>query len=64
MEAYHVFPHEKKGWEVKKTNSQQASGYFNSKEEAIEAARKLSQAEGIEFFIHDRKDKMDEKRLP
>ncbi|QDP72837.1 DUF2188 domain-containing protein [Legionella israelensis] len=62
MEAYHVFPHETKGWEVRKTNARAASGYFKTKQAAIDSARALSQAEGIELFIHDRKNKIDEKR--
>ena len=50
--SHHVVPNAAGGWDVKKGGSSRASGHFGTKQEAINAERKISRNQGTEFFIH------------
>ncbi|WED43647.1 DUF2188 domain-containing protein [Legionella cardiaca] len=50
---YHVLPNERLGgWDVKRENATRASRHFETQNEAIASARKLSRGAGTELFIH------------
>lgn len=56
QDAHHVLPNKNGGWDIKKTNAKRASRRFDTKKEAIEAARVMSKNEGTELIIHDKND--------
>jgi Uncharacterized protein conserved in bacteria (DUF2188) len=49
---HHVVSNPQGGWDVKKNNSTRASVHANTKAEAIDAGRKISQNARSEFIIH------------
>ena len=50
--THHVVHNPNGGWDVKKGGSQRASGHFETKKQAVDAGRKISQNQGTEFVIH------------
>jgi hypothetical protein len=52
--SQHVIPHPDGGWTVKKGGSTHATRRFDTQREAITYGRKISKAQGTEFYIHDR----------
>jgi hypothetical protein len=50
--AHHVVPSPTGGWEVKRSGSKKVDLRTDSKQEAIDAGRKISRNEGTEFVIH------------
>ena len=54
LNQHHVVPNPNGGWDVKIADAQRASAHFASKEEAIAAARTMSQNQKSELFIHNK----------
>jgi len=53
---HHVVPNSKRGgWDIKKNNASRASGHYDTKAEAMEAGRRMSQNQHSELIPH-RKD--------
>ncbi len=53
--THHVVPNSGKGgWDVKKGGSKRASGHFDTKNEAVDNARLISQNQRSELVIHNR----------
>ena len=50
--SHHVVPNPSSGWDNKRASSQRASGHYETKREAIDAARVVSRNQGTELFIH------------
>lgn len=50
--THHVVPNPDGGWDVKKGGAERASGHYNTKKEAEEAGRTISQNQKSEFVIH------------
>ena len=50
--THHVVHNQNGGWDVKKGGAQRASGHFETKKQAIDAGRKISQNQKTEFVIH------------
>ena len=50
--THHVVPNPNGGWDVKKGGAQRASGHYNTKKQAVDAGRKISQNQKTEFVIH------------
>lgn len=50
--THHVVPNPEGGWGVKKGGSEKASKIFETKEPAIEYARKISKNQKSELIIH------------
>lgn len=48
----HVVPNPNGGWDNKKGGAQRAASHHETKQEAIDAARDMSQREGSELKIH------------
>ena len=59
--THHVVPNSSGGWKVKKGGSSKSSGNFETKKEAVDAGRKISQNQGTEFFIHGKNGKIQQK---
>ena len=59
--SHHVVPNPNGGWDVKKGGETRSSGNFETKQEAVDAGRKISQNQGTEFYIHGRDGKIQKK---
>ncbi len=53
--THHVVPDPEGGWNIKRGGAQRSSGHFDTKQEAVDRARVISQNQGTELVIH-RKD--------
>lgn len=51
-EEHHVVPNPDGGWDVKRNNAERASGHYETKQQAVDAGRKVSQNQGTEFIVH------------
>ena len=51
---HHVVPSPDGGWDVKRDGAQRASVHTETKKEAIDRGRTISQNQGTEFVIHNR----------
>lgn len=52
--THHVVPNSAGGWDVKKGGAAKASRHFDTKKEAEEAGRAISQNQKTEFVVHGR----------
>lgn len=52
--THHVVPDADGGWNVKRGGSERASGHFETKSEAVDAAREISRNQGTELRIHNK----------
>ena len=52
---HHVVPNPDGGWDVKRENAKRNSGHYDTKQEAMEAGRRMSINQGTELIPH-RKD--------
>lgn len=50
--THHVVPSPNGGWAVKKSGSKRAAIHTDTKQEAIDAGRRISRSEGTEIVIH------------
>jgi len=50
--SHHIVPNSAGGWDVKRSGAQRASGHFSTKEQAVDAGRRISRNQGTEFIIH------------
>ncbi len=55
---HHVVHNPQGGWEVKKPNAERSSGHFDSKAEAVDAGRIMSQNQKTELVIHGENGKI------
>lgn len=62
---HHVVPNKnsesEKPWAVIKEGSRKPSGTYNTKQEAVDAGRKMSDNQGTELFIHGQDGKIQKK---
>jgi len=56
----HVVPH-KDGWAVKKSNSERASGIYDTQQEAFKQARQIAKNQKSEVSIHGKDGKIRRK---
>lgn len=54
----HVVPNPNGGWDNKRGGATRAGSHHDTKQEAIDAARRMSQREGSELKIHNRDGKI------
>lgn len=53
-DTHHVVPNkERGGWDVKRGESERASGHYDTKRDAVDAGREISRNQGTEFRIHN-----------
>ena len=57
----HVVPNSNGGWDIKQSGGQRSSGHFNTKQEAIERARTISQNQQTELVIHNKNGRIAAK---
>ncbi|MFU9047989.1 DUF2188 domain-containing protein [Acinetobacter tibetensis] len=57
----HVVPNKDGGWDVKQSGGQRSSGHFDTKKEATDRARALSQNQNTELVIHNKDGKISQK---
>lgn len=50
--SHHVVPNSDGGWDVKRDGAKRISGHYDKKQDAVDAARKISQNQNTELFIH------------
>lgn len=55
---HHVVPDSKGGWKVEKNGAIKASNHTNTKQEAIDIARKISKNQKSELVIHGKDGKI------
>jgi hypothetical protein len=56
--THHVVPAPDGGWNVKRGGAEKASGHFDKKQDAIDAARQISRNQGTELKIHNKDGKI------
>jgi len=60
-DSHHVVPSKGKGgWDVKRGGANRASGHFDTKKDAVDAGRKISQNQGTELRIHNKEGKISQ----
>lgn len=52
-DEHHVVHNPGGGWDVKRSDAERSSGHFETKQDAIDQGRKISQNQGTEFIIHN-----------
>lgn len=55
---HHVVPNSDGGWDVKRNGAERASIHTDTKQEAIDRGREISQRQGTEFVIHNKDGKI------
>lgn len=61
QKQHHVVPSTNGGWDVRKSGASKASGHYDTKKDAIDHARKISQNQGTELFIHNLDGRISQK---
>jgi len=56
--SHHVVPAPDGGWNVKKGGSERTFAHCDTKREAIDRAREISQKQGTELIIHNKDGKI------
>ena len=59
--SHHVVPSPEGGWAVQRSGSKHASRLYDTKMEAIDAGRQISQNQKTEFYIHGRDGQIQRK---
>lgn len=57
----HVVPNPDGGWDVKKPHADRASGHFDTKQDAVDFARGITQNNGGELLIHNQDGKISQR---
>lgn len=57
-EEHHIVSNPGGGWDVKRNEADRASGHFETKQEAIDAGRRISQNQHTELVIHNKDGKI------
>lgn len=55
---HHVIPSSDGGWYIKKDGAARASGRYDTKQDAVDAALKLTKKQGTGLFIHGKDGKI------
>jgi len=56
--SHYVVPNREGGWDVKRDGASRSSGHFESKQDAIDAGRRISQNQETEFVVHNKDGKI------
>lgn len=59
--SHHVVPNKNGGWNVKRSGSSKASIHAETKQEAIDKGRRISNNQKTELFIHNRDGRIAQK---
>lgn len=58
--THHVVPSPKGGWDVRRGDSERASGHFEKKVDAIDTGREISRNQKTELVIHNKDGKISQ----
>jgi hypothetical protein len=58
--THHVVPAPGGGWNVKRGGGQRSSGHFDTKQEATDRAREISQNQKTELVIHNQNGRISQ----
>lgn len=58
--SHHVVPASQGGWNIKKGGADRPSAHAETKAQAIDIARKISQNQGSELVIHNKDGKISQ----
>ncbi len=61
QKSHHIVPNPDGGWDVKKAGAERASKHCDTKKEAVEKGREISQNQETELYIHGKDGKIQEK---
>ncbi len=61
QKTHHVVHNPHGGWDVKKGGGEKSSNHFDTKVEATQKAREISQNQGSELYIHGKDGKIQQK---
>jgi len=61
QKTHHVVSNPDGGWNIKKGGADRASKHCDTKQEAVEKAREISQNQGSELYIHGKDGKIQQK---
>lgn len=61
QKSQYIVPNPDGGWDVKKGGAERASKHFETKQEAINTGREISQNQGTELVIHGKDGKIQQK---
>lgn len=59
--SHHVVPNANGGWDVKKSGSNRSSGHFDTKQDAVDKGRQISQNQSTELYIHGKDGKIQKR---
>jgi len=57
-DEHHIVPNSDGGWDVKRDGAERVSGHFDTKKEAVDRGRQISQNQNTELVIHNRDGKI------
>ena len=60
-DGHHVVSNPDGGWDVKRGGGKRSSGHFDTKNEAVDKGRKISQNQGTELYIHGKDGKIQNR---
>ncbi|MDC5804502.1 DUF2188 domain-containing protein [Vibrio europaeus] len=61
VKSTHVVSNATGGWDIKQSGGKKSSGHFDTKQEAIDRARGISQNQNTELVIHNKDGKISGK---
>lgn len=61
QKSHLVVPNPDGGWDVKKSNAERVSKHCDTKQEAVNEGRKISQNQNTELYIHGKDGKIQQK---
>jgi len=57
----HVVPNPQGGWDIKQSGGQRSSGHFDTKQDAVDRARVISNNQDTELVVHNKDGKIGSK---
>lgn len=51
-QTHHIVHNSNGGWDIKRGGAKRASGHFDTKQQTLDAGRKISQNQRTEFVVH------------
>ena len=58
---HHIVPNKQGGWDIQRASSEKSFKHCETKQEAIDIGRKISQNQKTEFVIHNKDGKISQK---
>lgn len=60
-DSHHVVPNPEGGWDIKRSGGEKSIKHFEIKQDAVDAARKISQNQETELVIHNKDGQIGKK---